>query len=748
MRLIAAGTRQIQLFYALVFWFAVASSGAQSVAITEFIKEPAPSTNEWVELYNYGTTTATLSNYVLRDDDSDSISIPEGTTIGPRHFLVLVRNKDSFVRTWLKGQDSPNVIPYGSGVLFMSDTGADEIRLQTQSGTVLWRLAYGASSTPNTAMFFASDSFSVSNHGTKSNVINIAGNDPLTGLLGYESDQLTVDPMADYAFTGSDDFGSPLKGHYSGAVNPPQPTSWIVDVSAPGRPVNPGVRGLAIADQALDRHDNSDITGILPTLDVSRGSAIRGVAGGLYADMYDWKRRNDMPRPTTLQFLRWARDYDAELYVTVNTRGLTSPDPMQPSHRIYHTSDTALLAQLAADWVRYTNHIVPTYKQGDAITDPRDAAIMNELVWNTGYVNEFGSADNYTTLTATGEPPVAPVTYWEIGNEPTISLNNAYSVTNGFTFTSMPEEYRDRYLAITQAMLLEDPSIKVGPCLVNGRSGSNALMLSTLLQSAARIDFISYHPYGSMGDHPSSPTRQQRYLGGVYGEQEVFLREIKDLVAQYRPGQANTMEYVASETNVSDFRTNNQFQEGCMAHALGCVETVMSYARLGLTAAHYWIWITATPTYLADTNRFAATMAWEKMRDTMGDELVGAFDSNDLVHAYVFRESPTGKLTVWLLNFSHTADQAFHLSLADGPTAPSAIVKQTQLKAISGVTNLFSANLNPEINFGVPRRDVDWTPEHVLPSANPQDLNLVLPAATITLVTIEDVSHVNNWGLY
>ncbi len=727
-------------------------AAAQDVAITEYMNDPSGSstTGEWVELYNYGTTTVTLTGWTLKDDDSDLMTIPAGIQIGPNDFLILARDKATFEMLWLEGAQSSRVVQYGTGTLAMNDSGSDELVLRNASAQLLWRLAYGPSADyRGRATFYTLDDFTIKNHGTKTSVINRSGNDALTGLPGYEGNELTEDP---WAYAGATDFGSPLRGAYTGANNPPPPpTGWTVDLTTPAKPINQGVRGLAIADQALNRHDNSDKTGIIPCLQIAEGSAIRGVAGGLYADMYDWKTRNNMPRPPTLEFLRWARDYNEVLYVTANTRGLTEPDPAQPTtHRVYYTSDTATLAQLAADWVRYTNHIVQTYRQGDTITNVRDAAILNELTWSSAYVNEFATADNFTKLLAPGETSVLPVTYWEIGNEPTISLNNAYSVTNGFTFTADPGEYRDRYLAITAAMLAEDPSIKVGPCVVNGRPGNNALMLSTLLQSSAQVDFISYHPYGSMGDFPTQPIRQQGYLAGVYREQYNFLQQIKDLVTLYRPEQSATMEYVASETNVSDFRTNNTFQEGTMAHALGSVETVMSFARLGLSAAHYWIWITATPTYLSDNNRFAVTMAFEKMRDELGDELVGSFDENDKIRAYVIRDSATGRVAVWAMNFSHTADINFDLSLLGGPHVDNSLVKQTRLQAISGPTNLFSVNLNPELNGGTPRRDVDWTTPEVLAGADPHDLQLTLPAATLTLLTIETTgtSAVGNWSIY
>ena len=122
------------------------------------------------------------------------------------------------------------------------------------------------------------------------------------------------------------------------------------------------------------------------SLDVARGSSIRGVAGGLEADFYDWRTRSNDQRATTLEYMQFARDYDAELVITANIRGLAEPDPTTADtgdRRFYDTS-ISTLTSMAADWVRYTNVIAQNYKQGDTITDPQDLAVMNSLVWSTG----------------------------------------------------------------------------------------------------------------------------------------------------------------------------------------------------------------------------------------------------------------------------------------------------------------------------------------------------------------------------
>ncbi|MGI8905738.1 MAG: lamin tail domain-containing protein [Candidatus Sumerlaeaceae bacterium] len=742
------------------------AASAQNIAITEYNNDTngdpaaAVGAGEWFELYNYGTTTVTMTSWRMKDDDTDNVLIPT-SSIAPKDFLILARNKVGFEKMWTGGLANARVVQYSSGTFLQSDLGDDELVLYNATPAVVWRLAYGPAVNSGSATYYAETDFTRTNHGTKTAVINRGGPDTLTSdtlTKGYEGQEHTPDP---WAYSGGGDVGSPLRGDYPGANNPTtvQPTQYTLNLSGAGTSLNPGVRGIAIADQSLDRGDNSNVTGIIPCVERVTGSALRGVSGGLNADIYDWKTRNAQPRPTTLQFMKWTRDSSSTLYITANIRGLTEPDPNVANFRRYYTTDTTTLANLAADWVRYTNRIVQIYRQGDVITDARDASILNSLTWNSSYVSPFGSADNYTTLPAVGETPVPKVTYWEIGNEPLISLANAYSVTNAFTFSATSgvgyAEWVNRYIALSTAMVAEDPTIKVGPCIVGARNGANANILTALLQSAARIDFIAYHPYGSMGDYavnttvnyPNSAHWQQAYLGGVHREQELFLQDVKNLVATYRPGQVNTMEYAATETNVSDFRTNNQFQEGTMAHALGSAESVFSWGRLGLSAAHYWIWITAGSTVLDDSNRMPVSMAFEKLRDKMGNRLLGSFDAHDRVRVHVVGDTTTNTVTVWATNFSNTTDIPFQLSLTNGSNSTK-IYKEV-LGKTSGATNLFSFNAGLQQPFG-PYREVDWSAPVVLAGANPANLNLTLPASTLTLLTIEHVpvASIGDWSIY
>ena len=229
------------------------------------------------------------------------------------------------------------------------------------------------------------------------------------------------------------------------------------------------------------------------SLALSQNASVRGVAGGLDADTYNWENLTDVygsenvnPTLTTLEFLRQARDVNAQVVLTANVRGISNGDvlPFQ-----YADTSVGTLAGLAANWVRYTNYILQNYRQGDTITVPGDAAILNALpsnLWPAG------------KLLLPGESPTPKVTYWEIGNEPQDNWGVFYPLSAA--------DYLARYKAISSAMLAVDPTIKVGP----------ASELTPLSDSSAQVDFVSDHPYGSVGvSNPTSASAVQTDLQGV-----------------------------------------------------------------------------------------------------------------------------------------------------------------------------------------------------------------------------------------
>jgi len=662
-----------------------------------------------------------LAGWSLVDDDTDVGTLPSAV-IAPGAYVVVARDKSQFEIEWLAGAPDARVLSF-TGIFALSAT-SDELVLKNPGGTVVWRIAYLDDDTVGRATWFTGTTFTQTSWGTKASPgVNRRGPD-IGGALGYESNDATTDP--EFFSAGNRDWGSPLRGPY-GAGSAPSPPH-VIDVNSPGLPIHPGVRGVALSDITIERP--IWFHGIPDSLVVSDGGSLRGVAGGLYADLYDWRTRvssyhswygdDTQPRPPTLEFLRWARDHQANLFITANSRGLVEYDPVNVGKVRYTTSDTLTLAQLAADWVRYTNHIVPRYRQGDTISDTRDLAIVNSLVWSSGF-----AGDSFDTLLAPGEAAVPRVVYWEIGNEPTVNVSGGIGVSNGYTLDAAA--YADRYKAIATAMKAEDSSIKVGPCLVNG-TGSNADYVTALVSDPAiPVDFIAYHPYQKLGDETTIDGMEE-YLGTVYSNQHGRWQDIRDaIVAGGR--DPDSIEFAATEVNVSNWDTNETIKEGEMAHALGSVETVFVFARLGLTAAQYWIW----PADAEDGTPFPIFKSYEKLRDSMGDCLIDFHTLDNRVRLYTTRDSQTGRIAVWALNFQN--DQSETVTLALTGFSGTLTVRRLTLKNPTGPTSLTSANIPPDMPSG-PRSEVDWV-ETNLPDANPADLQLTLKPATLTVLLIQ-----------
>jgi hypothetical protein len=487
----------------------------------------------------------------------------------------------------------------------------------------------------------------------------------------------------------------------------------VVDTSLAGTPFNRGVRGIALADSTLDRGEYW--VGIPKALEVSRGGAIRGVATGIAAELYDWRKRNGQARPPTLQFLRHSRDFSAELFLGVNMRGLVQSNPS--GGFVYYDTQASTLATMAAEWVRYVNHIVPTYRQGDSITNSRDAAILDSLTWSSAV-----AGDTFDKLLAPGEPAVPLIKYWEIGNEPTVGVS-AFSVSNSFTLNAT--NYYARYKAIVQAIKAENPDAKVGPTIISGTREESQLA-GIVSDLSLPMDFITYHPYEKMGllDDPAQITL---HLGSIFSRQTHFLDDIKRVVTENgrNPG---SMEYAATEVNVSNWDTNDSEKEARIAHALGTVETVFTHARLGLVASHYWIW----PAHRYDGTEYPVFKAYQKLRDHMGDTLVSTYAFQD-IRLYTTRDSRSGEVAVWILNFSNNQDASVALKLQNLPAVQRATL--LRLQDITTTTTLLSANLASDM-FGGPSKHVDWISSDMT-GTNLSNLSLTIPAATLSLLVIE-----------
>jgi alpha-L-arabinofuranosidase len=506
------------------------------------------------------------------------------------------------------------------------------------------------------------------------------------------------------------------------------------DWGVPGTPINPGIRGQAVPD--LNMYRPGATVGNGASLEVARGSSIRGVFGGLEADFSDWRTRNDDARPTTLDFLRYSRDYNADLVITTNVRGLAAPDPSIPGNRIFTDTSIPTITRMAADWVRYTNVIAQTHHVGDTITNPDDQRILNSLVWNSADPN-----DVHDLLPEPGEAPVPKVTYWEIGNEPRVGLSGGYHFSNSFTFltpnhtinSTHKYDYAERYASMTSAMKAVDPTIKVGPCLQSASATTERELLNSILNRQTNgqylpVDFISYHPYQKLMDQTDAASITA-YLKTVYTGQKAYADNLRNLVAA-SGRNPNSVELISSETNVSNWPSNDTVQEAQMAHAIGSVETIFSFARLGLSAAHYWIF----PANQQDGTRYPVYKAYEGLRDHMGDALLSVDDLGD-GKLYTTRDSATGEIAIWGLNFTNDQDLSAAIDLS-GLAGYHA--KLMTLQSLTGPTTLFSANLAWGMPGG-PTADVDWVTQDLAG----QDLSsyvMNLPAATISVLLLDDIT--------
>ncbi len=507
-----------------------------------------------------------------------------------------------------------------------------------------------------------------------------------------------------------------------------------IDVAIPGTAFNRGVRGQAIP--SINQYRTNGINGTAMSLPISQGSSIRGVAGGLEADIYDWRTHNLDQRSTTLDYLRYARDYNANLVITTNIRGLTrlAPTPTSATAREYYDTSIATLTQTAADWVRYTNFIAPTYRQGDPIKGPQDQAIINSLVWSSA-----AQDDSHPTLPTAGEAALPKVQYWEIGNEPRVPVVNSYQVGNGYTFytpnhtidATHKYDYAERYASMSAAMKQVDPTIKVGPALQTVSAASEKELLNSILnrQSSGQylpIDFIGYHPYQKLYD-TENPTEIETRLQNIYSVHSGYAGNIRSMISA-AGRDSNSIELIASEVNASNYTSNDKPFEAEMGHALGSVETVFSFARLGLHDAHYWLW----PGDPWDQTKFPVYKAYEGLRDHMGDTLLSTY-ANGNARAYTTRDSKTGEMAVWGLNFSNSANLSLQLSLTNLP-ADGYDAKLMTLKSTSGATTLFSANLASYMPGG-PTSEVDWVTT-ALAGADLSNYILAMPAATISVLVI------------
>ncbi len=455
-----------------------------------------------------------------------------------------------------------------------------------------------------------------------------------------------------------------------------------------GSSFNPGVRGVNVP-----RGDGSRAKSLAVGYDTSLRSL---PAGGLDADTYDWRNNKSGSDVgdgiTTLQSLQELRDRSSWGVFTANVWGGGYKDTSTGEFVCQYIGDAAV-AQLAADWVRYINRIVQIYRQGDTITNSQDLQILNSINWTDKFNNPLPK------LLAPGETAVPKSVYWEIGNEPEGDYFPGYLRNHGMT----KQEYSRRYRLIAAAMKAEDPTIKVGPCVLDPQ------YVSQIIADGGTVDFIAIHPYyTSIGNAWPGTTPNIAQL-------ETALSGLKGWLNNYR---ANWISFnkplIYSEHNPLNWPFMFMPVAQSMTHALAIAESVFTFAEQNVLAAHNW----HAPAFFPVPRKMC-----EKLQERMGDILINSYSDGNNFRLYTTRKSGKDSVTLWGLNFSDTQDVTVNISLTGlNPNKKfRAIVKR--LKSFSPDTSLASVDA------------FDWVedPNHI---SNVSNFTVTFEDATVTVIEV------------
>jgi len=475
--------------------------------------------------------------------------------------------------------------------------------------------------------------------------------------------------------------------------------TYAIDYARPGIAINKGVHGMDAQPKVLNAQHKAD------TLAASWNTSMRW--GG---DGYNWKTCTaqwNSSSQTTLSKLREARDRNSYLQILTNTRGIGTGNG---STWVYTDQTAETLAALTADWVFYCNEIVQNRRQGDTLTE-REQAVLDSLSW--------GTSDK---LLAPGETPVPRVEYWEIGNEP----EGPYPPPS-----LTPADYAARYKTISEAVIAEDATVKVGPGCMTADNG-NAWLDAVDSDPTSRVDFVNYHPYGNLYGITKTTS------GGILiaddlcsglntmkqAQYDKHQKMVDRLVANSRPADTPL---AITECNPSSWEGTYYFQLcRTAAHGLGVAETIFAFTELGILASQYWD---------LPNNGGSATIelpgfkVYKALQAYMGDRLLDSYNEPDF-RIYTTLDSRTGRLVLWVLNFSEYRDKSMRFQI---PAAGSSCtMTQRRLAAVSGSTSLLTKN-----NSSDPSENVRWTVTDLSNTVDPADFTPAFPRASLTMLIID-----------
>ena len=241
--------RTIKSLLVFLFIITLAQVSMGQIAITEFVNDPigddTDSGREYVEFFNYSGADVDIMNWVLKDEDSDSLLITTTSTIIPSGGFLLYASGKSVIETeWFGGVSDDRIIEYGgpnSDNMQLSNSG-DELVLLDSAGDTVWALAYTNDDLWDTTGGTSDDGFNTylsyytdftthpSRWGTKlepgivrngfdagisrlDTTATGADTTIVDSVLGYEGGAFTVDDFARLSLNG--DSGSPLGGYYT-----------------------------------------------------------------------------------------------------------------------------------------------------------------------------------------------------------------------------------------------------------------------------------------------------------------------------------------------------------------------------------------------------------------------------------------------------------------------------------------------------------------------------------------------------
>jgi hypothetical protein len=119
--------------------FSIDSGVAKEIVINEINYHSSDlfDSGDWIELYNQSDQSVNMSDWTFADRETDHIySIPSGTVLESKKYLVLVENDSAFTARF------PDVMNYLGGIGFGLSGSGESIKLMDEEGQVIDSLTY------------------------------------------------------------------------------------------------------------------------------------------------------------------------------------------------------------------------------------------------------------------------------------------------------------------------------------------------------------------------------------------------------------------------------------------------------------------------------------------------------------------------------------------------------------------------------------------------------------------------------